>query len=313
MTTDEMDTKTDRYAKSDATSFPAAEKLDYYIEADGILNALIIQQQEDRNESTPDPVDTIAGQTAYAAPARIHHVNWLQIDYGNGFVAARYVRESTLIAWFGSEYANILAGWSGSYPIYNYKGNSFNIYPAATTDTAGTGRLKYSIETIPLDLDRGSNDTPALVPVNFHYLHCAYAAMSWLDEDDTLRAKAEKKWTQGVRTMLDTMFGRAAEEEIIGKVMADDDFDYADSFGLSSNSSNVNYIDDETPSGTIDGVNDTFTLAHAPTPADSLMLFFNGQELAQGVDYTLVTNVITFLTPPDAGFAGLPFRAFYRR
>ncbi len=74
----------------------------------------------------------------------------------------------------------------------------------------------------------------------------------------------------------------------------------------------INFGDNETPAGTFDGVNDDFTLANAPNPANSLMLYLNGVFQTQGSDYTLSSLTITFTTPPDAGFSGLPFKAFYR-
>lgn len=53
-----------------------------------------------------------------------------------------------------------------------------------------------------------------------------------------------------------------------------------------------------TPSGTIDGSNRIFTLASAPNPTGSLLLFKNGllQRSGAGNDYTLAGNVITFAT-----------------
>ena len=94
----------------------------------------------------------------------------------------------------------------------------------------------------------------------------------------------------------------------------------------------------ETPSGTVDGVNKTFTLAHTPSPADSLMLFLkspvvqpiptqqipteaepffrqriftgissitgqsnSGSFLLQPEDYSLSTNTITMVIPPPTG------------
>lgn len=48
----------------------------------------------------------------------------------------------------------------------------------------------------------------------------------------------------------------------------------------------------ETPSGTINSINDTFTLTVDPV---TLILFLNGQEQKQGVDYTLSGQTITFL------------------
>lgn len=53
----------------------------------------------------------------------------------------------------------------------------------------------------------------------------------------------------------------------------------------------------EVPSGTINGSNDTFTVANTPSPAGSLMFFKNGQLMtAEGVDYTLSAATVTFVT-----------------
>jgi hypothetical protein len=65
----------------------------------------------------------------------------------------------------------------------------------------------------------------------------------------------------------------------------------------------------ETPSGTINGSNATFTLAHTPINT-SLMLFLNGilQDSGAGNDYTLATATITMLNVPATGDK---LRAFY--
>lgn len=56
-----------------------------------------------------------------------------------------------------------------------------------------------------------------------------------------------------------------------------------------------NFADNETPTGTVNGINTVFTLAHTPNPAASLDLFKNGQLLiASGVDFTLATATVTF-------------------
>lgn len=71
-----------------------------------------------------------------------------------------------------------------------------------------------------------------------------------------------------------------------------------------------NFADDETPSGTIDGINTTFTLAHSPSPAGSLELFLNGLVQNRGVDYTLSTNTITFAAAPVTGSTLLSWYRF---
>lgn len=61
------------------------------------------------------------------------------------------------------------------------------------------------------------------------------------------------------------------------------------------------FIYSETPSGTIDGNNDEFTLANEPLTG-TLQLFRDGQLLTGGgADYTLATDTITFTTPPSSG------------
>jgi hypothetical protein len=56
------------------------------------------------------------------------------------------------------------------------------------------------------------------------------------------------------------------------------------------------FSDGEVPSGSINGSNAVFALANVPSPVASLDLFLNGLMMKQGADYTLASNVITFLT-----------------
>lgn len=72
----------------------------------------------------------------------------------------------------------------------------------------------------------------------------------------------------------------------------------------------INFADNETPSGLINSVNTTYTLAHTPSPAASLELFLAGQLQAQGggLDYTLAAATITFTSAPTLG----PLLAWYR-
>ena len=61
------------------------------------------------------------------------------------------------------------------------------------------------------------------------------------------------------------------------------------------------FADDETPTGTINGSNTTFTLAHTPS-GTSLMLFKNGQKLEPGgADFSLATATITMTAAPKTG------------
>jgi len=222
MTTSQLDTLTDQLAKSNSTMFPTAEKLTYYNIGYGILYGLIIDEQEDSYEEE-DTKTTIAGQRDYKQKARIHHINWLKINYGDGFIPARYKSEADLINEYGNDLETVLSQWDKSDPIYWYKGKSFFVVPAPTSDQAGADRLKVSQELLPADLTNG--DSPDL-PENFHYLLSVYAAMTWLDEDDPLWTKRQKEWTDGTRAMLSTMFPRARQAEIIAHVPDDDGSNY---------------------------------------------------------------------------------------
>jgi hypothetical protein len=57
----------------------------------------------------------------------------------------------------------------------------------------------------------------------------------------------------------------------------------------------------EVPTGTVNGVNDEFTLATVPTYASSLQVFLNGLIQRQGVDYGIIGDTITFTDAPALG------------
>ena len=61
------------------------------------------------------------------------------------------------------------------------------------------------------------------------------------------------------------------------------------------------YITKETPSGAVDGVNDTFMLAYTPESGTE-EVYLNGlQQDAGGNDYTIVSDTITFVVAPLTG------------
>lgn len=71
---------------------------------------------------------------------------------------------------------------------------------------------------------------------------------------------------------------------------------------ISSFLTGANFVVRETPSGAIDGVNTTYTLANTPV-AGTENVFLNGllQEPAAGNDYTISGATITYLTAPLVG------------
>lgn len=221
MDTTALDTLTDQLAKSNSTMFPIAEKLTYYNIGYGLLYGMIIDEQEENYEAEPSAITTVVSQRNYTVASRLHHVNWVKIDYGDGKIPARWKSQLDLISEYGNDLENVLSQWDKSDPIYWYENTDLNIVPAPTASQAGAGRLTYSAETLPADLTAGQ--TPTL-PENFHYLLAVYAAMTWLDEDDPLFAKRQKEWTDGVSTMIHTMFPRARQAFLQAHTPDDDGY-----------------------------------------------------------------------------------------
>jgi hypothetical protein len=58
---------------------------------------------------------------------------------------------------------------------------------------------------------------------------------------------------------------------------------------------------DEVPQGTIDGVNDEFTLDSLPVENDAVDVYLDGLKLESGVDYTVSGSTIEFVEPPALG------------
>lgn len=64
----------------------------------------------------------------------------------------------------------------------------------------------------------------------------------------------------------------------------------------------LNFADNETPTGTINGSNVTFILGHTVSPAASLNCYENGvHQIAGGADFTLATATITYGVAPPTG------------
>jgi len=66
--------------------------------------------------------------------------------------------------------------------------------------------------------------------------------------------------------------------------------------------STANFVIEEIPTGAINGVNVNYSLAYTPT-AGTVKVYLNGlrQRSGAGNDFTISTNIITFITPPIAG------------
>jgi len=62
----------------------------------------------------------------------------------------------------------------------------------------------------------------------------------------------------------------------------------------------ANFVDNEVPTGALDGADVTYVLANTPDPAGSLRVYLNGIRQDEGAsdDYTLTTATITFAAAP---------------
>ena len=93
--------------------------------------------------------------------------------------------------------------------------------------------------------------------------------------------------TTEVRLYVDSVTGELTVKKDSGSVISLEQGGTGGSFGV--------FQDAETPSGVINGVNVTFTLAAAPNPTASLLLTKNGIVQKNAVDFTLSVATITFL------------------
>lgn len=69
--------------------------------------------------------------------------------------------------------------------------------------------------------------------------------------------------------------------------------------GYSKIASEGHIVDDETPSGTVNSSNKTFTLLKAPNPIESLKLYVGGVRMRSTEDYTLSKAIITMNEAPE--------------
>lgn len=59
----------------------------------------------------------------------------------------------------------------------------------------------------------------------------------------------------------------------------------------------------ETPSGSINGTNVTFTIANPTSDYGSVLLFRDGLQMIQGTDFTILNQTITMTTAPASGMS----------
>jgi hypothetical protein len=105
-----------------------------------------------------------------------------------------------------------------------------------------------------------------------------------VDKINTLEEVIEQKTIKGLSNIISNL-QRAIKEKTV-KQMGGGGF------------SDVNFVESETPTGVVNGVNTDFVLSSTPTPSTSLKVFVNGQRFKITEDYTLSGTTITFVTAP---------------
>lgn len=89
---------------------------------------------------------------------------------------------------------------------------------------------------------------------------------------------------------------------VLAQIGAGTSYSAGSGLQLSGTTFSIFFVNMETPSGTVNGSNDTFTLANTPV-SGTVMLFKNGilLEAGSGNDYTISTATITMATAPVSG------------
>jgi len=119
-----------------------------------------------------------------------------------------------------------------------------------------------------------------------------------------------KSIAKGGTNALALLSGDITSGQVVGVCYDGTQFEMMSSLG-NSTLTNADFVDDETPSGSCNGSNQTFTLANTPNPSTSLLLRYNGQIVEPGgADYTLSSATITTVFTCKSGDI---LRAAYRR
>lgn len=113
-----------------------------------------------------------------------------------------------------------------------------------------------------------------------------------IDADAIISSNHSKTWN--FPTTADTFCGIAATQTLTNKTIN----------GSNNTLSNIPVsasIVQETPSGTINGSNTSFSLANTPGSNSSVQVHLDGVLLVQGTDYTISSATISMTTAPALG------------
>jgi hypothetical protein len=80
---------------------------------------------------------------------------------------------------------------------------------------------------------------------------------------------------------------------------------------LAAGTTNANFVDGETPAGSVNGSNSVYTLANTPALPNYVLLYRNGVLQTNGIDYTISGNTITFAAG-ETPQTGDELLAYYR-
>lgn len=144
--------------------------------------------------------------------------------------------------------------------------------------------------------------TPLILAVFLLAMPKAYASSARSTEADSLISTDQTK-TYTLPAVSTALIGASSTDTLTNKTIS----------GSSNTLSNLpvaTQMQNELPSGTVNGSNVTFTLANTPVTTASVSLFLNGILLIPTTDYSISTATITMTTAPALGQT---LRAVYSR
>lgn len=178
--------------------------------------------------------------------------------------------------------------------------NVVSLWPPPSTSTVGTLSIEYPL-ALTFAADTSTSDLPPWTKYSCTDYCAMRSYMRYGVNMDMNRALAYKSRFRE-KLLRYNKWKRNYLGDRYGSFKAGGAFEYRltspniGSVNVPIPSPAATYFYDETPSGTVNGTNPTFTLTNTPSPSGSLKLFLDGVLLTQTTHYAISGTTITFVT-----------------